>query len=41
MRGSADYKKLLVRNLTRRAIEASLRRARGEKVEVSHEYVGR
>ena len=41
MRGSADYKKLLVRNLTRRAIEAALSRARGEKVEVSHEYVGR
>jgi aerobic carbon-monoxide dehydrogenase medium subunit len=41
MRGSADYKRLLVRSLTRRAIEASVRRARGEKVEVTHEYVGR
>jgi len=41
MRGSADYKKILIKNLTRRAIEAAVRRARGEKVEVSHEYVGR
>ncbi|HET9401967.1 MAG TPA: xanthine dehydrogenase family protein subunit M [Candidatus Acidoferrales bacterium] len=41
MRGSAGYKKLLVKNLTRRAIEAAVARARGEKVEVSHEYVGR
>lgn len=41
MRGSADYKRLLIKSLTRRAIEASAKRARGEKVEVTHEYVAR
>ena len=41
LRGSADYKRLLVRVLTRRALLAALARARGEYVEVSHEYVGR
>ena len=41
MRGSAEYKKLLVKHLTRRAIEAAVARARGEQVEVTHEYVGR
>ena len=41
MRGSAEYKRLLVKSLTRRAIEAAVRRCRGERVEVSHEYVGR
>jgi carbon-monoxide dehydrogenase medium subunit len=41
LRGSVDYKRLLVRVLTRRALLAALARARGETVEVSHEYVGR
>jgi aerobic carbon-monoxide dehydrogenase medium subunit len=41
MRGSAEYKKLLVQHLVHRAIEAALGRCRGEHVEVSHEYVGR
>ena len=41
MRGSADYKKLLVKHLTRRAIETAVARARGEQMEVTHEYVGR
>jgi aerobic carbon-monoxide dehydrogenase medium subunit len=38
MRGSAEYKRTLVAALTRRAIEAAARRARGELVEVSHLY---
>jgi carbon-monoxide dehydrogenase medium subunit len=38
MRGSAEYKKNLVAALVRRAIEVALRRARGERVEVSHIY---
>jgi len=41
LRGSVDYKRLLVRVLTRRALLAALARARGETVEVAHEYVGR
>jgi aerobic carbon-monoxide dehydrogenase medium subunit len=41
MRGSAEYKRLLVRTLVKRAIEAAVKRSRGEQVEVSHEYVGR
>jgi aerobic carbon-monoxide dehydrogenase medium subunit len=41
LRGSVDYKRLLVRVLTRRALLAALARARGEQVEVRHEYVGR
>ena len=41
LRGSVDYKRLLVRALARRAVLAALARARGEKVEVSHEYAGR
>jgi len=41
VRGSVDYKRLLVRVLVRRALLAALARARGEHVEVSHEYVGR
>src|SRR5580692_7784546 len=38
MRGSADYKRALVGALVKRAIEIALRRARGERVEVSHIY---
>lgn len=38
MRGSADYKRTLVSALVKRAIEVALRRARGERVEVSHIY---
>lgn len=38
MRGSAEYKRELVGALVQRAIEAALRRARGEHVEVSHLY---
>jgi carbon-monoxide dehydrogenase medium subunit len=38
MRGSADYKRVLIGALTKRAIEAAARRARGEQVEVSHTY---
>jgi carbon-monoxide dehydrogenase medium subunit len=38
MRGSADYKRTLVAALTKRAIEAAARRARGEQVEVTHTY---
>lgn len=41
MRGSAEYKRVLVGSLVKRAIEIALRRSRGEHVEVSHEYVGR
>ena len=38
MRGSADYKRILVGALVQRAIEIAVRRARGEQVEVSHLY---
>jgi aerobic carbon-monoxide dehydrogenase medium subunit len=38
MRGSAEYKRALVGSLVRRAIEIAVRRARGERVEVSHIY---
>jgi carbon-monoxide dehydrogenase medium subunit len=41
MRGSAEYKRVLVKILVKRAIEAALRRSRGEQVKVTHEYVGR
>jgi aerobic carbon-monoxide dehydrogenase medium subunit len=41
MRGSAEYKRVLVKSLTRRAIDAAVRRCRGQRVEVSHEYIGR
>ena len=37
-RGSADYKRALVRTLVERATEFALRRCRGEQVEVSHTY---
>ncbi len=38
MRGSADYKRVLVGALVKRAIEIAVRRARGELVEVGHIY---
>ncbi len=38
MRGSAEYKRVLAGALVKRAIEIAARRARGEQVEVSHEY---
>lgn len=40
-RGSADYKRVLVRALVKRAIGIAARRARGEQVETTHEYVAR
>jgi carbon-monoxide dehydrogenase medium subunit len=41
MRGSADYKRVMVATLVKRAIGVASRRARGEHVETGHEYVGR
>ncbi|MGH9774393.1 MAG: FAD binding domain-containing protein [Candidatus Acidiferrales bacterium] len=41
MRGSADYKRRLVGALTKRALATALARCRGERTEVSHEYIGR
>ena len=41
MRGSANYKRALVAALVKRAIGIAVRRARGERVEAGHEYVGR
>ncbi len=41
MRGSAEYKRALVAALVKKAIGIAARRARGERVESSHEYVGR
>jgi len=41
MRGSADYKRILVTALVKRALGIAVRRARGERVEAGHEYVGR
>jgi carbon-monoxide dehydrogenase medium subunit len=38
MRGSADYKRALVGALLKRAIDIAIRRAHGERVEVSHLY---
>ncbi len=38
MRGSAEYKREVVGALVKRAVEAAVRRARGEQVEVSHLY---
>ena len=38
MRGSAEYKRTLAAALVKRAIAVALRRARGERVEVSHIY---
>ncbi|MGH9710987.1 MAG: FAD binding domain-containing protein, partial [Candidatus Acidiferrales bacterium] len=41
MRGSTEYKRMLIGSLVKRAIEIAARRARGEHVEANHEYVGR
>ncbi len=41
MRGSPEYKRLLVATLVKRAIGIAARRASGELVEAGHEYVGR
>ena len=41
MRGSADYKRVLVGALVKRAIDIAARRARGETVAAEHEYAGR
>jgi aerobic carbon-monoxide dehydrogenase medium subunit len=41
MRGSAEYKRVLIAALVKRAIGIAVRRARGEQVEAQHEYVGR
>jgi len=38
MRGSAEYKRQLVAALVKRGLEVALKRARGEKVELSHIY---
>ena len=38
MRGSADYKRVLVGSLVKRAIDIAARRARGEQVEAGHIY---
>jgi len=38
MRGSAEYKQTLTAALVKRAVEVAARRARGERVEVSHIY---
>jgi aerobic carbon-monoxide dehydrogenase medium subunit len=38
MRGSAEYKRTLAAALVKRAIAVAMRRARGERVEVSHIY---
>jgi carbon-monoxide dehydrogenase medium subunit len=38
MRGSAEYKRALVAGLLQRAIDVAVRRACGERVEVSHIY---
>jgi carbon-monoxide dehydrogenase medium subunit len=40
MRGSGDYKRMLVGTLVKRATGIAARRARGESVEAGHEYVG-
>jgi len=41
MRGSAEYKRLLIATIVKRAIRMAARRANGEQVEAGHEYVGR
>jgi aerobic carbon-monoxide dehydrogenase medium subunit len=40
MRGSAEYKRVLVGALVRKAVQAAAQRARGQQVKVSHEYLG-
>jgi carbon-monoxide dehydrogenase medium subunit len=40
-RGTTEYKRVLLGALLRRAIRAALGRARGESVEVSHDYAAR
>jgi carbon-monoxide dehydrogenase medium subunit len=40
MRGSAEYKRALVAALVKRALGTAVLRARGERVEVGHEYAG-
>jgi carbon-monoxide dehydrogenase medium subunit len=40
MRGSAEYKRVLVGALVKKAVAAAARRASGEQVKVSHEYLG-
>ena len=40
LRGSAEYKRVLLRALVKRAIDIAARRARSETVEASHEYTG-
>jgi CO/xanthine dehydrogenase FAD-binding subunit len=40
-RGSSEYKRMLVGTLVRRATAAALGRARGETVEVTHDYAAR
>lgn len=41
MRGSVAYKRVLIGSLLKRAIEIAVRRSRGERVGVGHEYTGR
>lgn len=41
IRGTAEYKRVLVAALVKRAIGIAARRARGEKAEAGHEYAGR
>jgi carbon-monoxide dehydrogenase medium subunit len=41
MRGTVEYKRVLVAALVKRAIGIAARRARGEKAEAGHEYAGR
>jgi carbon-monoxide dehydrogenase medium subunit len=41
MRGSADYKRILIGALVKRAIGIAVRRARGEHPEAQHEYAAR
>jgi len=41
MRGSAEYKRLMIATMVKRAIRIAARRANGEHVEAGHEYAGR